>query len=243
MNTRSTEHQGESMRTTLRTLCAVALVALFSGPRAFAQQDAPPSPAPPPASSAPASSAPAPAAPGEAAPATSAPKTTSSGPPRVRIDTSMGTFIVRLDPDRAPLTVENFLKYVRSGQYEGTIFHRVIDNFVAQGGGFTTDYKLKPTGPSIANEAGNGLTNRRGTIGLARAGGPHTGNSQFYLNLADNPDLNPLPSRWGYAVFGEIIDGMDVVDRIGHVPTGAAGPFKEDAPVKPVVIEKIVELQ
>lgn len=162
---------------------------------------------------------------------------------RVRFDTSLGTFVVRLDKDRAPLTVENFLRYVREGHYDGTIFHRVIDNFVAQGGGYAADNKLKPVHDPVFNESGNGLTNRRGSLGMARSEGPHSANSQFYINLADNPDLNPLPSRWGYAVFGEVVEGMDVVDRLGHVATGAVGELKEDAPLKPVIIEKAAVLE
>ena len=164
--------------------------------------------------------------------------------PRVRFDTSMGSFVVRLDKERAPLTVENFLQYVRDGHYAGTVFHRIIDNFVAQGGGYTAEYKLKqPLRAEIVNEAGNGLTNRRGTIAMARTGTPHSANCQFYLNLADNPDLDPLPTRWGYAVFGEVVEGMDVVDRIGHVATGAAGELTKDAPLKAIVIEKVQVLQ
>ena len=171
----------------------------------------------------------------ETAPAT--PEPTAS---RVRVDTSMGSFTIRLETQRAPLTVDNFLKYVRAGHYEGTVFHRVIRNFVAQGGGYTTAFEAKPTqGGALANESGNGLLNRRGTVGMARSEAPHSGNCQFFINLADNPDLNPIPTRWGYAVFGEIVEGMDVVDRIAHVPTGEWGPFKADAPLKPIVIEKI----
>jgi cyclophilin family peptidyl-prolyl cis-trans isomerase len=151
----------------------------------------------------------------------------------------MGSFIIRLEVDRAPITVESFLKYVRAGQYDGTVFHRVIQNFVAQGGGYTTNFETRPTQGYIVNESGNGLLNRRGTVGLARTEAPHSATCQFYINLADNPDLNPLPTRWGYTVFGEIVDGMDVVDRIGHVPTGEWGPFKQDAPLKPIVIEKV----
>jgi cyclophilin family peptidyl-prolyl cis-trans isomerase len=171
----------------------------------------------------------------ETAPAT--PEPTAS---RVRVDTSMGSFTIRLETQRAPLTVDNFLKHVRAGHYEGTVFHRVIRNFVAQGGGYTTAFEAKPTqGGALANESGNGLLNRRGTVGMARSEAPHSGNCQFFINLADNPDLNPIPTRWGYAVFGEIVEGMDVVDRIAHVPTGEWGPFKADAPLKPIVIEKI----
>lgn len=168
----------------------------------------------------------------------------ASAAPRVRFDTTMGSFTVRLAPDRAPLTVENFLQYVRQGFYTGTLFHRVINNFVAQAGGYDTGYKeKKATRPTIHNEAGNGLTNRRGTIAMARTGNPHSADSQFYLNLADNPDLDPLPTRWGYAVFGEVVEGMDVIDRIGHTATGAAGTFTQDAPLKPIVIEKATVLE
>jgi len=163
----------------------------------------------------------------------------AAGPERVRVTTSLGSFIVELQRDRAPLTVENFLGYVRAGHYTNTLFHRVIANFVIQGGGVGTDYKAKPTLKPIPNEAGNGLKNLRGTVGLARASGAHTGDCQFYVNLADNADLDPLPTRWGYAVFGRVIDGMDVVDRISVSPTGPMGPFKQDAPLQAVVIQKI----
>lgn len=162
--------------------------------------------------------------------------------PRVRVQTSLGSFVIGLNPQRAPLTVANFLEYVRAGHYDGTIFHRVIGNFVVQGGGFDQNYIEKPTGPGIANESGNGLSNRRGTVGLARTGDPHSGNAQFYINIADNAMLDPQPSRWGYTVFGEVIEGMRVVDEIGFVATGAVGPFERDAPLKPIVIEKIEEL-
>lgn len=164
-------------------------------------------------------------------------------PLRVRFETSIGAFVVQLDKERAPLTVENFLRYVRDGHYGGTVFHRVIDNFVAQGGGYTPDNKLKPTRDPIVNESGNGLTNRRGALGMARSEGAHSANSQFFVNLASNPDLNPLPSRWGYAVFGEVVEGMDVIDRLGHVATGAVGEFTQDAPLKPIVIEKAQVLE
>lgn len=164
-------------------------------------------------------------------------------PTRVRFDTSMGSFTVRLDAERAPITVENFLSYVRAGHYDGTIFHRVVQNFVAQGGAFTPENEAKPTRESIVNEAGNGLSNRRGTVGMARLEKAHSATCQFYVNLADNPDLDPLPTRWGYAVFGEVVEGMDVVDRIGHVPTGAVDPFKQDAPLKAVIIERATVLE
>ncbi|HET9390460.1 MAG TPA: peptidylprolyl isomerase [Steroidobacteraceae bacterium] len=171
-------------------------------------------------------------------PATPAPA--SQSPPQVRVTTSMGEFVIELMPDRAPLTVANFLRYVREGFYSGTLFHRVIANFVIQGGGHSaTDYKLKPVHDPVVNESGNGLQNKRGMVGLARGESPHSGNAQIYVNLVDNPDLDPLPTRWGYAVFGKVVQGMDVVDRIGVTPTGPVGPFKSDAPLKPVVIEKM----
>ena len=159
---------------------------------------------------------------------------------RVRVTTNLGSFVVELQRDRAPLTVENFLEYVRTGHYTNTLFHRVISGFVIQGGGVGTDYKAKPTRKPIANEAGNGLKNLRGSVGLARASGPHTGDAQFYVNVGDNDDsLDPLPTRWGYAVFGTVVEGMDVIDRISVSPTGSKGPFKSDAPLQAVVIEKI----
>jgi cyclophilin family peptidyl-prolyl cis-trans isomerase len=160
----------------------------------------------------------------------------------VRVHTNMGTFLIELDAARAPLTVAEFLQYVRSGHYTGTIFHRVIGNFVAQGGGFDEKLVEKPTRLPVPNESGNGLSNRRGTVGLARTSHPHSGTAQFYLNLADNAALDPQPSRWGYAVFGRIIEGMSVVDTIGSVATGESGQFETDVPVKAVVIEKMEEL-
>jgi cyclophilin family peptidyl-prolyl cis-trans isomerase len=157
---------------------------------------------------------------------------------RVRVTTNLGAFVIELQRDRAPLTVENFLTYVRSGYYTNTLFHRVIANFVIQGGGVGPDYKVKPANKPIPNEAGNGLKNLRGTVGLARASGAHSGDCQFYVNVADNADLDPLPTRWGYAVFGRVVEGMEVVDRISVSPTGAGGPFKQDAPIEQVVIQK-----
>jgi peptidyl-prolyl cis-trans isomerase A (cyclophilin A) len=160
-------------------------------------------------------------------------------PTQVRVTTNMGDFVIEVMPDRAPLTVANFLRYVREGYYSNTLIHRVVANFVIQGGGHSaTDLKLKPVHDPVPNESGNGLQNKRGTVGLARGESPHSGNAQFYVNLVDNPDLDPLPTRWGYAVFGKIVQGMDVVERIGVTPTGASGPFKADTPLKPVVIEK-----
>ena len=160
--------------------------------------------------------------------------------PQVRVTTNMGDFVIELRSDRAPLTTQNFLRYVREGFYSNTLFHRVVSNFVIQGGGHdATSLKLKDTHPPVFNESGNGLQNKRGTVGMARSEGPHSSNSQFYVNLVDNPDLDPVPTRWGYTVFGKIVQGMDVVDRIGETPTGSTGPFKSDAPLKPVIIQKI----
>ena len=162
--------------------------------------------------------------------------------PRVRVVTNAGDFVIRLDANRAPLTVESFLNTVDSGYYEGTIFHRVIAGFVAQAGGFTVDVQPKESDASVFNEAGNGLSNLRGTVGLARSNDPHSGSTQFYINLADNLDLNPRPTRWGYAVFGTIDEGMDVIDTIGHSATSGGGPFDRNVPVNPIVIERIERL-
>jgi len=161
-------------------------------------------------------------------------------PTQVKVTTNMGDFVIELRSDRAPITVANFLRYVREGFYTNTLLHRVIANFVIQGGGHdATTLQLKPTHESVFNEAGNGLQNKRGTVGMARADPPHSGNAQFYVNLVDNPDLDPVPTRWGYTVFGRVVQGMDVIDRIGETPTGATGPFKNDAPLKPVIIQKM----
>jgi cyclophilin family peptidyl-prolyl cis-trans isomerase len=159
---------------------------------------------------------------------------------QVKVTTNMGEFVIELLPDRAPLTVANFLRYVREGYYSGTLIHRVVANFVIQGGGHSAaDLKLKAVHDAVNNESGNGLQNKRSMVGLARGESAHSGNAQFYVNLVDNPDLDPLPTRWGYTVFGRVVQGMDVVDRIGVTPTGASGPFKSDTPLKPVIIEKV----
>ena len=158
----------------------------------------------------------------------------------VKVSTSMGDFVIELLPDRAPLTCTNFLRYVKEGFYTNTLIHRVVANFVIQGGGHdATSYQLKTPHDSIFNESGNGMQNKRTMVGLARGENPHSGNAQFYINLVDNPDLDPIPTRWGYAVFGRVVQGMDVVERIGVTATGAFGPFKSDSPLKPVVINKV----
>jgi cyclophilin family peptidyl-prolyl cis-trans isomerase len=159
-----------------------------------------------------------------------------AGVQRVRFETTLGAFTVEVDPVRAPLTTASFLQYVRDLHYDGTIFHRVIGNFVIQGGGYLPDGAEKAVRGGVPNESGNGLSNRRGTVALARTGDPHSGTSQFYVNVADNIALDPSPARWGYAVFGRVIEGMDVIDRIAGVATGSSGPFPEDAPLQPVVI-------
>ncbi len=163
--------------------------------------------------------------------------------PDVIFETSLGNFVVQLDRRRAPLTVANFLHYVDTGFYNGTIFHRVIPGFVIQGGGFSSDYVEKKTAAPIPNESGNGLSNLRGTIAMARDDYPHSATAQFYINLADNHKLDPQPGRWGYAVFGEVIQGMAVVQKIAAVPTGKVGPFNRDAPLTPVIITKAFVLK
>jgi peptidyl-prolyl cis-trans isomerase A (cyclophilin A) len=153
--------------------------------------------------------------------------------------TSMGNFTIELNPERAPLTVANFLAYVDKGHYTNTLIHRAVANFVIQGGGFNVDYTPKPATTTVVNESGNGLINVRGSVGLARSTEPHGGNAQFYVNIADNNALDPNQTRWGYAVFGKVIAGMDVVDKISNVATGAHGPLKDETPVKSVIIQKI----
>ena len=162
----------------------------------------------------------------------------TSPAPRVAIETTHGTFTVELDAVRAPLTAENFLRYVRDGAYDGTAFHRVIANFVVQGGGYDTELRERTSRAAIANESGNGLSNRRGTLGLAREENPHSGSSQFYVNLVDNLGLDPLPSRWGYAVFGRVVEGMEVLDRIAHLRTETVGSLGSDVPVDRPAIKR-----
>ena len=163
--------------------------------------------------------------------------------PHVEVNTNMGNFIIELDKGRAPITVNNFIRYIEEDFYSGTIFHRVVQGWVAQAGGYDINLNEKEVGENIINESGNGLSNLRGTVGLARLNSPHSGNSQFYINLSDNLDLNPRPTRWGYAVFGTIIQGMEVVDRIGHAPTTAKGTFERNVPVDSIVIETIELLE
>src|SRR5262245_59236601 len=158
--------------------------------------------------------------------------------PRVKFETSVGDFVVEVDTVRAPLTAENFLRYVRDGAYDGTVFHRVIANFVVQGGGYDEHLAERTARAPIPNESGNGLSNRRGTLGLAREDSPHSGSSQFYINLIDNAGLDPLPSRWGYAVFGRVVEGMEVVDRIGYLRTETVPNFGADVPVQRPLVKR-----
>jgi cyclophilin family peptidyl-prolyl cis-trans isomerase len=159
--------------------------------------------------------------------------------PRIQVETSHGSFVMELDGPRAPLSVANFLAYVRDGAYDGSIFHRVVPGFVVQGGGYDADYAELPARDDIPNESGNGLSNERGTIAMARLGTPHSANRQFYVNLADNTALDPRASRWGYAVFGRVVEGLEVLDTIARLPTGPAGPFRSEAPQTPVIIESV----
>lgn len=162
--------------------------------------------------------------------------------PRVTLQTNKGSITLELYADRAPLTVKNFLDYVNSGQYENTIFHRVIKDFMIQGGGFDTSLKKKPTGAPIKNEADNGVANTRGTIAMARTGDPHSATAQFFINTVDNHYLNhrrKTTQGWGYTVFGHVVTGMDTVDRIGRAPTRRSGQLT-DLPRDTVIIEKAV---
>ncbi len=163
----------------------------------------------------------------------------SQAAPTVEMQTSMGAIVIELDAEKAPLTVKNFLQYANDGFYNGTIFHRVIEGFMIQGGGFTKDMGEKPTGAQIPNEAKNGLKNQRGTIAMARRAEPHSATAQFFINHKDNDALD-YPSRdgWGYAVFGKVTQGLDVVDKIAKVRTGNRGMF-QDVPVEPVVIQSV----
>ncbi len=159
--------------------------------------------------------------------------------PKVLMDTSMGKVTIELFRKDAPVSVKNFLSYVREGFYDGLVFHRVIPGFMIQGGGFTGGMKEKRTRSPIRNEAANGLKNERGTIAMARTADPDSASSQFFINVVDNKGLNrPLPDGHGYAVFGKVVKGMDVVDRIAVVKTGSRGPF-QDVPLKAVVISSV----
>jgi peptidyl-prolyl cis-trans isomerase A (cyclophilin A)/peptidyl-prolyl cis-trans isomerase B (cyclophilin B) len=161
--------------------------------------------------------------------------------PQVEFKTNVGSFVVELYADKAPATVDNFLRYVNDGFYQGTVFHRVIPGFVVQGGGFTKDYQQKPTREPVKNEAGNGLKNVTATLAMARTSDPHSATSQFFINLKDNSFLDhraPNPREYGYTVFGRVVKGMDVVEKIAAIPTGAGGPFPAEVPKQTVIVEE-----
>ncbi len=165
--------------------------------------------------------------------------------PRVALETSKGVIVVELEREKAPKTVANFLSYVRSGFYAGTVFHRVIPNFMIQGGGMTAEFTRKATGGPVPNEATNGLKNLRGTLAMARTAEVDSATSQFFINLRDNPHLDhhgSTPRDFGYCVFGRVVEGMEVVDAIAAIPTGPRGPFPADVPVETVTILKAVVL-
>jgi peptidyl-prolyl cis-trans isomerase B (cyclophilin B) len=162
--------------------------------------------------------------------------------PQVEVRTNMGAFVLELYPENAPATVENFLQYVKDGHYNGTIFHRVIADFMIQGGGFTQNFEAKQTRAPVKNEAGNGLRNEAGTLAMARTRDPHSATAQFFINVVDNASLDfrsPTPEGYGYTVFGKVIKGMEVVDRIGKVPTGPVHPPHANVPLKTVLIERM----
>ncbi len=172
---------------------------------------------------------------------------TAQNHPQVDFDTSAGQFRLELRADKAPETVANFLRYVRDGFYNNTIFHRVINDFMIQGGGFTADFDKKKARDPIQNEAANGLKNLKGSIAMARTGDPHSATAQFFINVQDNQFLNhraPQGNAWGYAVFGKVISGMEVIDRIKLAPTGRRGAYG-DVPVETILIKSatVVEIE
>ncbi|HLS51095.1 MAG TPA: peptidylprolyl isomerase [Burkholderiaceae bacterium] len=179
------------------------------------------------------------------------PSTSSKGnssmtnPVHVKLATNHGDIVLELNSEKAPNTVENFLNYVNDGFYNGTIFHRVIDNFMIQGGGFVPGMQQKDTQAPVDNEADNGLKNERYTVAMARTNDPHSATAQFFINVNDNDFLNftsPTPSGWGYAVFGKVIEGTDVIDKIKNVETGSQG-FHQDVPLEDVIIEEAIVIQ
>lgn len=183
-----------------------------------------------------------------APPSTSTPKqgvTSMSTNPRVKMTTSLGDIVITLDAVKAPKTVANFLAYVNDGFYNGTVFHRVIDGFMVQGGGFETGLKQKPTKANVENEANNGLKNNKYTLAMARTSDPHSATAQFFINIANNDFLNhtaPTAQGWGYAVFGEVTEGKDIVDKMRAVPTANSG-FHQNVPTTDLLITKAVVLE
>jgi peptidyl-prolyl cis-trans isomerase B (cyclophilin B) len=159
----------------------------------------------------------------------------------ITLHTTMGDITLELDAEKAPATVENFLGYAKDGFFDGTIFHRIIDNFMIQGGGMLADMSQKPTKAPVKNEADNGLKNTKGTIAMARTNDPHSATAQFFINVSDNDFLNhksPTPQGWGYAVFGKVVSGMEVVEKMKAVKTGRRG-YHDDVPVEAITIEKV----
>lgn len=159
-----------------------------------------------------------------------------SGFPQVLVETTHGEFVIELEGRRAPITAANFARLVNEGHYDGTMFHRVVAGFVVQGGGHKPDYSEAPEVPEIVNESGNGLSNERSTVAMARGEDPHSAAGQFYINLKDNTSLDPRRDRWGYTVFGRVVSGMDTIDDIGTIPTGPGGPFAKEVPAVPVIV-------
>ncbi|NOY71275.1 MAG: peptidyl-prolyl cis-trans isomerase [Gammaproteobacteria bacterium] len=177
--------------------------------------------------------------------------TTSANPvdsdhPRVAIETNLGKIVLELNKNKAPVSVENFLRYVNEGFYDNTIFHRVINNFMIQGGGFTKSLQKKEVHDSIKNEADNGLKNDKGSIAMARTSNPHSATGQFFINVVNNDFLNhsaPTSQGWGYAVFGKVVEGMDVIDKIREQATGAQGPFPSDVPKQAVIMTTVTVIK
>jgi len=159
--------------------------------------------------------------------------------PNIEVSTNRGKFYLSLDGNRAPITTQNFLQYVDDKFYNNTIFHRVIPGFVAQGGGHDEEFRELITRDNIINESGNGLSNIKGTIAMAREFAPHTANSQFFINLVDNQKLDPRPDRWGYTVFGEVVSGLHLIQDISQGETGPGGDFEENVPVKPFIVRSM----
>ncbi len=160
----------------------------------------------------------------------------SDAAPQVKFETSLGNFVVEVYPDKAPKTVENFLLYVKTKHYDGTIFHRVIPNFMVQGGGYTAKYDQKIMRPPVVLEANNGLKNDMGSVAMARTNEPNSATAQFFVNVKDNAALNAKGPSDGYTVFGRVVSGMETINKIRDVPTGSGGPFQTDAPKTPVLI-------
>jgi len=169
--------------------------------------------------------------------------TVFAAPVLIKMETNRGDIILELDADKSPLSVANFLQYAKEGYYDGTIFHRVISTFMIQGGGFDEDLVRKPTREPIKNEASNGLKNVRGSVAMARLPSPHSATAQFFINVQDNPSLDFTSEdngrTWGYAVFGKVVEGLDVVDEIRFAPTGPNPPFPSDVPIKTMLIKKV----